>query len=155
MASVDPALGSHNAWRGDLVESGPTPTLYHSEGNYHSQVVRLALVEKGATYRSRLLDLTSLLEQARASPCTRRRRVALLRWHCERARGETNRVGPPTHQALRVLQRAAIQLGAARRRRAHGASAGEACCVTGKVARCFQRTRCGAPHRATLASVRR
>jgi hypothetical protein len=67
MSSLDPALGSHNTWRGDAVARAPVPTLYHSEGSYYSQVARLCLVEKGLPWKSRLLDLHSVaLEQARA-----------------------------------------------------------------------------------------
>ncbi len=83
MAGCDPALGTHNTWRGDPVEAGPTPTLYHSEGSYYSQLARLALVEKGAPWRSRLMDLHTQLEQARSRapaapnhPAPRQRRSA-------------------------------------------------------------------------------
>jgi glutathione S-transferase len=49
------------------VERSPVPTLYHSEGSYYSQIARLALVEKGAPWKSRLMELHGALEQARAA----------------------------------------------------------------------------------------
>ncbi len=67
MSRHDKALGTANAWRGPRVERSPVPTLYHSEGSYYSQIARLALVEKGAPWKSRLMELHGALEQARAA----------------------------------------------------------------------------------------
>ena len=68
MSALDPALGTHNLWCGDAIARGTVPTLYQSEGSYHSQVARLGLTEKGAKWKSRLMDLHSAeLEQARAA----------------------------------------------------------------------------------------
>ncbi len=67
MSKHDPALGTgRNTWRGDAVVRGAVPTLYHSSGSYGSQVVRLALVEKGVAFRSRLVDKNADHTQARA-----------------------------------------------------------------------------------------
>jgi hypothetical protein len=66
-AAIDPAITTHYAWRGDPVARSAVPTLYYSEGSYFSQVARLCLVEKGAPWKSRLMDLHTLMEQARGA----------------------------------------------------------------------------------------
>ena len=61
MAADDPLLGLRDSWRGDLVTLStlghPTPTLYHMDTSYYSQVVRLVMEEEGVAYSSRHLDI--------------------------------------------------------------------------------------------------
>lgn len=63
MAGTDPFLGTFNLWRGDAIQSGPIPTLYHSEPQYASQICRLGLAERGCEWRSRLMDIQVKTEQ--------------------------------------------------------------------------------------------
>ena len=60
MAAGDPKLGLRDSWKGDLLTLStldiPTPTLYHMDTSYYSQVVRLVMEEEGVVYTSRLLD---------------------------------------------------------------------------------------------------
>ena len=68
MAATDPHLGTANHWRGDPIQAGAEPTLYHAESHYASMVARLGLVERGCAWRSRVMDIHNHTEQACTSP---------------------------------------------------------------------------------------
>ena len=67
MAEGDPKLDQFDSWRNDLVVlSSPdndTPTLYHFEKSYYSQIVRLVMDEEGVEYKSRAMDIHKDKEQ--------------------------------------------------------------------------------------------
>jgi hypothetical protein len=101
MSALDPALGTHNSWRGDKIERSPVPTLYQSEGSYYSQLARLCLVEKGLPWKSRLLDLHSVaLDQARQQP---RNRLAGVQSACGRPTGHARPRAPARRVKSGVL----------------------------------------------------
>lgn len=62
MSATDPKLGMFNPLRGDSIQCGPIPTLYHSESQHNSMVCRLGLTERGCEWRSRLV-VVGLCEQ--------------------------------------------------------------------------------------------
>ena len=67
MAEGDPKLDQFDSWRNDLVvlssADNDTPTLYHFEKSYYSQIVRLVLDEEGVEYKSRAMDIHKDKEQ--------------------------------------------------------------------------------------------
>ena len=67
MAEGDPKLHQFDSWRNDAITlSGPdndTPTLYHFEKSYCSQIVRLVLEEDAVVYKSRAMDIHGAKEQ--------------------------------------------------------------------------------------------
>lgn len=63
MSATDPKLGRFNPLRGDPIQCGPVPTLYHAESQHNSMVCRLGLAERGCEWRSRLVDIHTMCEQ--------------------------------------------------------------------------------------------
>ena len=67
MAEGDPKLHQFDSWRNDVIAlSSPdddTPTLYHYDKSYYSQIVRLVLDEEGVVYKSRFMDIHGAKEQ--------------------------------------------------------------------------------------------